>query len=289
VDDRSTDNTEKLVHEYMEKDKRIRYVKNTHRQGAGGARNQGIEAAGGGYIAFLDSDDEWMSFHLERMVYYLTKYPDKIDLMSADTILKIKPGGKVIRYSKVDVKKCRHFKLEGTYIFDTKYAFDNILRGNIYYISSAVYKKEIFRNIRFQEDLYIKQDHFLSLEIGYNKFKQGHLREEHFIYWVHEDNRCFFQDIFPKSLDEQIGVWLSLEQFDRKVLERFRLTSRQRHWARSHLAHLCFWMLGYNGYLQLKNYEKAKEYFLKGLKLQPFNLAFHKTYIARIILRMPPE
>jgi glycosyltransferase involved in cell wall biosynthesis len=60
VDDRSTDVTEQLVRGYSD----VVYVANKHRRGPAGARNQGIEAASGEYVAFLDSDDEWSPNHL---------------------------------------------------------------------------------------------------------------------------------------------------------------------------------------------------------------------------------
>ena len=62
VDDRSTDDTKELVKRY----KGVKYVLNKHVQGPAGARNQGLEKASGEYIAFLDSDDTWYSWHLEE-------------------------------------------------------------------------------------------------------------------------------------------------------------------------------------------------------------------------------
>ena len=60
VDDGSTDNTVRVVEEYARKDRRIRLIQHSHRMGAQAARNTGIVAAAGQWIAFLDSDDEWL-------------------------------------------------------------------------------------------------------------------------------------------------------------------------------------------------------------------------------------
>lgn len=57
VDDASTDGTADAVaglHEPL-----IRILRHQHNRGAAAARNTGIEAAQGDWIAFLDSDDEW--------------------------------------------------------------------------------------------------------------------------------------------------------------------------------------------------------------------------------------
>ena len=59
VDDGSTDNTKDIIKEFQKKDKRIKYIPYEKNKGGSAARNTGIKAAKGEYIAFLDSDDEW--------------------------------------------------------------------------------------------------------------------------------------------------------------------------------------------------------------------------------------
>ncbi|MDQ7033251.1 MAG: glycosyltransferase family 2 protein, partial [Desulfonauticus sp.] len=83
VDDRSTDNTEDIVKSLAEKDSRIKYLKNEFAKGPSGARNYGIKHSKGDLIAFLDSDDLWKPWHLERGIYFLEKYND-IDWFYAD-------------------------------------------------------------------------------------------------------------------------------------------------------------------------------------------------------------
>jgi glycosyltransferase involved in cell wall biosynthesis len=64
VDDGSADNPSKVV-DAME-DGRIRFLRQDNR-GGGAARNTGIDAARGRFVAFLDSDDRFLPHHLERM------------------------------------------------------------------------------------------------------------------------------------------------------------------------------------------------------------------------------
>lgn len=66
VDDASTDNTSEVVKTF--KDSRIKYIPLSKNGGGGYARNQGIKAAHGELVAFLDSDDEWMPEKLELQV-----------------------------------------------------------------------------------------------------------------------------------------------------------------------------------------------------------------------------
>ena len=57
VDDASTDNSSNIIHELMEKDKRIVYVKNDVNKRAFHSRNKGIIISKGEYIITIDPDD----------------------------------------------------------------------------------------------------------------------------------------------------------------------------------------------------------------------------------------
>ncbi|WP_235836010.1 glycosyltransferase family 2 protein [Acetivibrio thermocellus] len=47
----------------QKKDNRIKYLLNNGNKGPGAARNFGINNCNGKYIAFLDSDDQWLKNH----------------------------------------------------------------------------------------------------------------------------------------------------------------------------------------------------------------------------------
>lgn len=65
VDDASSDATPVLMEKLAAQDGRIRSLRNHAPQGGGGARNVGIAAARGKYVAFLDDDDQWFPRKLE--------------------------------------------------------------------------------------------------------------------------------------------------------------------------------------------------------------------------------
>lgn len=57
VDDHSTDNTIAMLESYVARDNRIKVTTNTHRKGAPGARNTGLEMAQFDWVIFFDSDN----------------------------------------------------------------------------------------------------------------------------------------------------------------------------------------------------------------------------------------
>jgi glycosyltransferase involved in cell wall biosynthesis len=64
VDDGSRDNPEAVVEALS--DQRLRFVRQENR-GGGAARNRGIDEARGRFVAFLDSDDEFLPDHLAAL------------------------------------------------------------------------------------------------------------------------------------------------------------------------------------------------------------------------------
>ena len=71
VDDGSEDDTRDVVAQLAQEDPRIRLIARQH-EGVSAARNAGLAEASGGFIAFLDSDNEWQPAFLEAMVGVMT-------------------------------------------------------------------------------------------------------------------------------------------------------------------------------------------------------------------------
>lgn len=70
VNDHSTDSSQKIVEDYCKKDSRIKLY-DSDGYGAAVARNLALRKAQGEFIAFLDSDDLWLSNKLERQLAFM--------------------------------------------------------------------------------------------------------------------------------------------------------------------------------------------------------------------------
>jgi glycosyltransferase involved in cell wall biosynthesis len=79
VDDGSTDDTAALIEG---SDPRLVLIRQKN-QGVNAARNSAMLRARGRYIAFLDSDDEWLPHHLELSVAFFRAFPEE-DFLSGE-------------------------------------------------------------------------------------------------------------------------------------------------------------------------------------------------------------
>lgn len=71
IDDASQDNLKEIVGQY--EDKRIKLITNTENSGAAISRNNGIKAAKGKFICFLDGDDLWDKEKIRKQVNFMKK------------------------------------------------------------------------------------------------------------------------------------------------------------------------------------------------------------------------
>jgi glycosyltransferase involved in cell wall biosynthesis len=102
VDDGSTDHTQSVVESYRPAlAAKLQYIHQSN-HGLPAARNTGIKAARGEFIALLDADDVWLPQRLERGVQVLDSDPE-IGLVHA-RVARIDTKGMVIGQLKVDPK-----------------------------------------------------------------------------------------------------------------------------------------------------------------------------------------
>ena len=123
VDDASKDGSADIIEEVIKsRKKRIRLIRKEVNEGAAMARNTGIDASSGRYIAFLDADDVWKSDKLERQIAFMERTGAAFSFHSYEFgDEQAKPTGKVVH-----VPRTLNFRqaLSRTIIFTTTVMFD---------------------------------------------------------------------------------------------------------------------------------------------------------------------
>ena len=74
IDDGSTDETKNLISQYQN-ESRLKYFYQVNK-GVSAARNSGIKMGQAEWIAFVDSDDEWLPNKLQTQVDFIKNYPN---------------------------------------------------------------------------------------------------------------------------------------------------------------------------------------------------------------------
>jgi len=98
INDGSTDNTEKIVLEYLKKDSRVKYLKNEKNLSLQKTLARGFKEAQGKYIARIDDDDIWQgSQKLEKQADFLEKNPEYV-LVGSGAIVIDSKGKELYRF-----------------------------------------------------------------------------------------------------------------------------------------------------------------------------------------------
>ncbi len=97
VDDGSTDDTAEILQPYGPDITVIRQAN----AGVSAARNTGIRAAKGAFIAFLDSDDRWLADKLGVQVGFFASHPEAVICQTEETWIR---NGKRVNPKKVHQK-----------------------------------------------------------------------------------------------------------------------------------------------------------------------------------------
>lgn len=148
IDDGSDDGSKELLESII--DKRIKLIHNSKCKGVSSARNTGLEAANGQYIAYLDSDNMWDSKYLAAMLGAFKKLPDAEAVYSGQFL----------------------FKGSAEHPYAVRFgSFNRSLLNNRNYIdiNSFCYKKELYERIGgFDESLVRLVDYDLIMRISEN-------------------------------------------------------------------------------------------------------------------------
>lgn len=171
VDDCSADKTVEVVNNFT--DSRVRTcVKLEKNSGACFARNHGASLARGKYIAFQDSDDEWLPDKLEKQVKYLEEHD--YDMVFCGMTRKNPFSGKENYFPP--------------YAFaETKDAQQQLLYENCVSTQCILIKKEAFEKVRFDDAIRKFQDWDFAIRAA-KCLKMGYLPEALVVSEVQQDS-----------------------------------------------------------------------------------------------------
>lgn len=253
VDDGSTDDTIAVVEPYKQ---RLTYIPREGPRGPSAARNEGIRAAKGEFLAFLDSDDLWLPDKLEQ----------QLALLRADPMLGMVGGGCVYvdemgePLGPVD---------EGPSVISYEdFAIATSLPGSA---SNAVIRRSVLAEVGlFDEALYRGEDKDLWLRIS-RRFRVKCVRRPTVQIRVHTGSgmRSRWRDV---------------------VRDRRRVDGRIPNWRYRRKAAAWMWYNLFNRDLAVRGATILGPYFLlRSFLSYPFGLGPSNRRLRPCLVRLLPE
>lgn len=282
VDDGSVDNTKEALEPYRGK---IVYSYQENK-GLAEARNTGIRASKGEYVAFLDADDLWLQEKIEKQLELFRNCPE-VDIVFSDfsaftqekeiSSSWIKEYFEVflaygLTFEKIFAKKIN--KNSNCYVGDI---CKTMFLGNFILPSTVLMKRKCFDNIGYLDRNYrINADYDLFLRIT-SKHIAGYTNAPLTRYRLWEGNVSKTKS-YQFNIAEITGI-----------IQKFIKTNHETVFAESYrvnkrLSQLFFQNAIAN--ISGDNYRKAKEYIRQSINYNPFCL---KLYLFSLLLVMPEQ
>lgn len=241
IDDGSTDNTEDIIREFQKTDKRIKYIKHEKNKGGSAARNTGIKAARGEYIAFQDSDDEWLPEKLEKQMRVFENAHPEVGVVYTG-FLRIENDKENYIPSSWVIKK------EGN-------IHNELLKGNFVTTQSIVARKECFEKAGiFDESLPRLQDWELVIRLSkcYN-FKCI-------------DEPLLTSPFTPDSISANNDALIKAAELI--LAKHFKDFDKHKKILSKH-----YFSIGLNLCLN-DNFEIGRSYLMKAINIHPYNIKY---------------
>lgn len=229
INDGSTDGSLDICNSYAGKDSRIRVIDKIN-EGVSEARNTGINMSSGKYLMFLDADD-WLA-------------PEAIE-----TCLSYMPNYDIVRFSAVVLYSNRSEKYDLGYGESLEDIIRLIIaRKTIVGCCGALFRRELFENIRFSRSFAVGEDWLVTAQLA-KESRNIKLLPDLYYYFYNKmnDGSCtanmnagkmvdqfkvllLIRDIFPSGYEPQLAYsksMLVLESiYNFGVAESLRILNR---------------------------------------------------------------
>lgn len=238
IDDASSDNTEEIVRSF--RDSRIRLVRHNENKGGAASRNTGIRMARGKYIAFQDSDDEWMPSKLAIQVDAMEKAAPNVGVVYTAFWRAEKGSKNFIHYRRVTNRSGN--------------IHTDLLRRNFVTTPSILARRDsLFKSGLFDEQLPRLQDWDLVIRLS-RDCEFIYIEEPLVISYMSPDSISRDAKAVTKALESILDKYR--DEFDRSGILPDHCYSLSRH------------------FFTIHQYDKGLGYLIEGIRSKPRSIGF---------------
>lgn len=253
VDDGSTDNTYEVIQGF--KDERIKYIKHSHNKSESAARNTGIKNSLCEYIAFQDSDDEWLPEKLERQMMMAEEAGDEVGVIYSQYRRVLEDGRDfIIPHDGIPMVDGDIQKM--------------LLESCIVGMPTTIVRRNCFERVGlFDESIHCCTDWDMWLRIS-GDYKFAYLPEVQVISYVQGDSLSAENNLYNRAEAYEIIMNKHHEAF----------STNKRALTINHM--LMGRMMCCTGHMK-----RGRVHMLKALAIEPFNLIVMKFLVLSLLGR----
>ena len=229
VDDRSTDNTVDVVNGLKREFPGIVYRLNGRPQGPSGARNEGLLAATGDYISFLDSDDVWLEDHLSMGLSILANNPDTSVVFG--NLIVADYHSKKHLFNFFDKKKVLvdlpALRLDDCTRLIEGNIFEALIQENFFHLGSSIVSRKVMKNVFFDERVTFAEDADFAIQLFMkNRARFVCRMNPTYIIYKHDENMTEVHRLDTKMQDAEILLFseylekYAVNKFQKVLLKR---------------------------------------------------------------------
>ena len=219
VDDCSKGNCKELVEEYIEKDKRVKYVKHDINQGLFAARITGFKKSKGDYIAYVDSDDYISVDFCRTMIKSMEE--NNSDMVISNTILEFDDGRKLT----YNLFEANDINLEGEDVIK-EYFNQEGLSFEWHIVCGKAYRREVWQKaVKHYEKqtkrLLMTEDFAFSSVLYYYSKRVTKIKNDAYYYCKHDKTATSTQkynyERFERNINDMITSFSFVKDFMKEV------------------------------------------------------------------------
>lgn len=199
VDDGSIDESGRICDQYAVRDARIKVI-HQENQGLSAARNRGLDAAEGEYIAFVDSDDYILEGMYKKMLDKLLDY--SVDLCVCQWQYEFSDGRQVVKRKNIDptIYGCKSSLEFARFLY-----MGNYENGVVVAAWNKLYRRALLDKIRFEGRIH--EDDAFNGRIMAKDVSVYVMEEQFYVYAQNGDsltnkpfsaNKFFFLDVLAE-------------------------------------------------------------------------------------------
>lgn len=199
VDDGSIDESGRICNQYAVRDARIKVI-HQENQGLSAARDRGLDAADGEYIAFVDSDDYILEGMYKKMLDKLLDY--SVDLCVCQWQYEFSDGRQVVKKKYIDptIYGCKTSLEFARFLYRGNYE-----NGVVVAAWNKLYRRALLDKIRFEGRIH--EDEAFNGRIMAKNISVYVMEEQFYVYAQNGDsltnkpfsaNKFFFLDVLAE-------------------------------------------------------------------------------------------